>query len=80
MMAERDIENMCLELLDESAEDALKSEAFTKITRSTVKRILKRDSLNVEELDIYKACVRWAEAECNRQMIEVRSQQHVSNI
>ena len=70
-MGESNLEEKCLELLDELAHDALKSEVFTKITSSTVERILQRDTLNIEEMDVYKACVRWAEAECNRQLIEV---------
>ena len=69
-MGESDLEDKCLELLDELAVDALKSEAFTKITCSTVDKIVKRDTLNVDEIEVYKACVNWAEAECNRQLIE----------
>ena len=55
-MGENNLEEKCLELLDELAEGALKSEAFTKITLSTVERILKRDTLNIEEVEAYKAC------------------------
>ena len=70
-MGENNLEEKCLYLLDESAEDALKSEAFTKVTLPTVERILKRETLNIEEVDVYKACVNWADAECNRQLMEV---------
>ena len=72
MMGETNLEDKCFELLDELAMDALKSEAFNKITLSTVEKILRRDTLNIDEKDVFKACVNWAEAECNRQLIEVR--------
>ena len=75
MIGENNLEEKCLHLLDETAEDALKSEAFTKITLSTVEKILKRDTLNIEEIDVYKACLNWAEAECKRQKIEVTIKQ-----
>ena len=70
-MGENTLEEKCLDLVDNFAENALESEAFTQITLSTVERILKRDTLNTEEIYIYKACIRWAGVECNRQLIEV---------
>lgn len=70
-MDENDLEDKCLNLLDKSAEDALNSEAFTKLSLSTVEKILTRDTLSIDEMDVYKACLRWAEEECMRQDVEV---------
>ena len=70
-MGEDSLEEKCLNMLDCEAEDALKSQAFTQIKLSTVERILKRETLNVREMDVYKACIVWAEAECSRQQFEV---------
>ena len=70
-MGENSLEEKCLDLLDSNAQNALRSEAFSKIKLSTVERILQRDTLNVEEIHIYNACIRWAKAECDRQLIEV---------
>ena len=70
-MGENTIEEKCLDVVDNLAEDVLKSDEFSEITLSTVERILNRDTLNAGEVDVYKACIRWAEAECNRQLIEV---------
>ena len=70
-MSEDNLEEKCLKLLDCAAKEALKSQAFTQIKLSTVERILKRETLNVREMDVYKACIMWAEAECSRQQIEV---------
>ena len=70
-MGEDSLERKCLDLLDFAAADALKSQAFTQIKLFTVERILKRETLNVLEIDVYKACIMWDEAECARQQIEV---------
>ena len=72
------LEEKCLKLIDCAAKEALKSQAFTQIKLSTVERILKRETLNVLEIDVYKACILWAEAECSRQQIEVNFLCYVS--
>ena len=33
--------------------------------------VMRRDTLEVEELDVYNACIHWAEAECQRLHLEV---------
>ena len=70
-MDEDDLERNCLHVIDGSATAAFKSEAFTGITQATLEKIVRRDTLNIEEIDVYKACVNWAEAECNRQNLAV---------
>ena len=70
-MDEDDLERNCLHVIDDSATEAFKSEAFNGIAQATLEKIVRRDTLNIEEIDVYKACVNWAEAECNRQNLEV---------
>ena len=70
-MSKDDLEEKCLKLIDVKASLALKSEAFTKITLATVARIVERETLNIKEVDLCKACVAWAEAECERKNKEV---------
>ena len=43
------------------------SDAFNDITQSTLAEFLKRESLNVKEVDLFKAVMKWTEAECSRQ-------------
>ena len=71
LFSEHDLEKRCLDLLDDSALETLESEGFTEINKVTVQKIIDRDSLCIEEMDVYNACVRWAEAECKRQDIDV---------
>ena len=58
-------------MIDEYAQEAFESEPFTQLTRNSLQMIMRRDTLDASELDIYNACVHWAEAECRRQHLEV---------
>ena len=71
MFGEKELEEKCLHLIDETADEALKSEAFSQVNRDTVSKIVQRDTLDVEEIRIYQASISWAEAECCRQGIQV---------
>ncbi len=66
-MGNAEIEERCLELIDENAEEALDSDGFENLTLDTVKTIVSRDTLDINELDVWQACLRWAKAECQRQ-------------
>ena len=66
-MGEKDIEQKCLRLIDENGAEALKSDGFENVTLETVKKIISRDTLEINELDVWQACLRWAEKECQRQ-------------
>ena len=65
------MEEECLALIDESSLETLKSETFADVTRETVESVVKRDTLCAEEIDIYNACMTWAEAECKRKEMRV---------
>ena len=57
----------CWEIVDRKTEDAVKSEAFFVIEKSFLKSVLERDSLSVEEVELFKAVDCWAERECVKQ-------------
>ena len=60
----------CWEVVDASAEEALKSETFTSVTQELLKEIVERDCLTIHEINLFEAVDRWAEVECQRQEIE----------
>ena len=70
-VGEDELEEKCLEYIDEYPEEVLGSEAFKKLKKSTLQKIVKRDSLQEGELNVYKACIQWAESECIRSEMEV---------
>ncbi len=58
----------CLDVIDVVAQQALESEDFLELRPEAVKAIISRDTLRVDrETDVWQACVRWAESECQRQ-------------
>ncbi len=52
--------------------EALASSGFQNITQNTLKKIISRETLNIEEINVWRACLTWAEHECQRQGKQVR--------
>ncbi len=72
-MDDEKIVTRCLELIDNNAKETLESASFTELRAEVVKTVVSRDTLNVDtEVNVWKACVKWAEAECRRQGKSVR--------
>jgi hypothetical protein len=55
-----------MEYCEAYAQEVLKSKTFASLPESVVVDLLKSDSLNCPELDIFKAALAWAKAECGR--------------
>ena len=51
--------------------ETLQSKKLPEVDRVILERIVKRDTLCAEEIDIYSACMAWAEAECQRNKMQV---------
>ena len=72
-MDEKALEEKCLELIDATANQVFVSQHFTQIGKSTLKRIVERDTLEVPEIDVFDACLTWAKAKCELKNLEVCS-------
>ncbi|KAG1652192.1 BTB/POZ domain-containing protein 3 [Nymphon striatum] len=70
LFEESDLMQRCWEVIDAQAAMALTSEGFTEIDIDTLKSILARETLNIKEIDLFEATLRWAKAECLRDNIE----------
>ena len=57
----------CWEVIDKQTEKAVKSDEFVTIERSVLETIVVRDSLTIEEIDLFEAVDLWATKECERQ-------------
>ncbi len=66
-MDDSEIEQKCLELIDENGKKTLKSEGFRMLKHEIVRKIISRDRLEINEVDVWLACLDWASAECTRQ-------------
>ena len=61
----------CWEVIDKRTGELVKSDPFATIERSLLESIVTRDSLTIEEIDLFKAVDLWATKECERQDLVV---------
>ena len=64
---EKDLEDHCWEVIDKQTEKAVKSDGFVTIKISLLKELVERDSLEVREVELFKAVDCWATRECKKQ-------------
>ena len=57
----------CWEVIDKETGELVKSDGFATIERSLLESIVTRDSLTIEEIDLFEAVDLWATKECGRQ-------------
>ena len=66
---DKDLENRCWKVVEVQTEEALASDDFVAIERSLVESVVKREKLNVKEVELFKAVNRWAEKKIENQGI-----------
>ena len=59
-----DLVERCWEVIDEHTEQAIQSDQFVKIGRSILEALVDRDSLNIQEINLFEAVNKWAEYQC----------------
>ena len=64
---EKTLVDQCWKEIDEQTEEAVKSEGFATIERSLLEEVVKRDSLNIHEVNLFKAVDFWATKKCEKQ-------------
>ena len=57
----------CWEMIDRETEAVVKSEEFVTIDKSLLETIVKRDTLTISELQLFKAVDQWAVKKCEMQ-------------
>ncbi|XP_060606522.1 BTB/POZ domain-containing protein 6-B-like [Ruditapes philippinarum] len=58
------LQERCLAFIIENASSVLCSQGFMELSHATLLNILKRDELASDEIDVFKAAVKWAEHNC----------------
>ena len=66
---DKDLEDRCWEVIEKQTEEAVTSDEFVTVERSVVESVVKRERLNVTEVELFKAVDRWATKERKRQGI-----------
>ncbi|XP_068751655.1 BTB/POZ domain-containing protein 6-like [Montipora capricornis] len=64
---EKSLLERCWRVVDKHAEDAVKSTSFTTIGKSVLEELVERDTLKIEEVELFKAVDQWASKECEKQ-------------
>ena len=68
---EKNLVDECWEVIDEHGDEAIKSDAFTTIEKSLLEELVERESLNVTEVELFKAVDCWAGRECEKKNLAV---------
>ena len=66
---DKDLEDRCWKVIEKRTEEVVTSDEFVTVERSLVESVVKREVLNVNELELFKAVDCWATKECERQGI-----------
>ena len=64
---DKDLEKRCWKVIELHTEEAVTSDDFVTLERSVVESVVKRERLNVKEVDLFKAVDRWVTKEVERQ-------------
>ena len=64
---EKVLVDQCWKMIDRETPEVMKSEEFVTIERSLLEEIVKRDTLTIIEVDLFKAVDLWASKKCQRQ-------------
>ena len=68
---EKNLADRCWKVIDEQTEEAVKADSFATIELSLLEAIVIRDTLTIEEIELFKAVDLWATKECERQRLMV---------
>ena len=64
---EKNLVDQCWKVIDKHTEEAVKSDEFAAIERSLLEAVVIRDTLTIEEIELFKAVDLWATKQCEKQ-------------
>ena len=64
---EKELVDRCWNVIDGQTEAAVKSDGFATIERSLFEAVVSRDTLGVQEVDLFKAVDSWATKQCQKE-------------
>ena len=63
----KSLEDRCWKVIERWTEEAVTSDEFVTVERSVVESVVKREALNVNEVELFKAVDRWATKACEKE-------------
>ena len=64
---EKNLVDRCWKVIDSQTEEALKSDGFETIEKTLLEALVQRETLQIREAELFKACDRWAINQCRKQ-------------
>jgi len=71
---EKGLIDQCWAVIDNQSEEAVKSDGFTTIELSLLEAVVSRDTLAINEIDLFKAVDLWATKNCEKQGLEANGE------
>ncbi len=68
---EGELEKICLHIVESRTTEVTATEAFNNISHKTLASILKRDQLNIPEVELFQAVLKWCDEQCSKKQLEV---------
>ena len=72
---EKELNDRCWEVIDNQSQEATKSDGFTTIEHSLLEAVVSRDTLTINEIDLFKAVDLWATKNCGNQGLEANGEE-----
>ena len=63
---EKDLLDHCWNVIEKETEEAVKSDGFMTIERSVLEELVEKETVNIKEVELFKAVDRWAVKECEK--------------
>ena len=64
---DKNLEDRCWKVIEKQTEKTVRVDEFVTVDRSVVESVVKKEVLNVTEVELFKAVDHWATKECERQ-------------
>ena len=68
---EKKLQAKCWDIVSKETLECINSDAFCSIGSQTLNALLKRESLTVAEVELFKAVLKWVDSECAKQGINI---------
>lgn len=65
-----ELEKRCWFIVDLNTKQCLESPSFLELDCAAVKSLLRRETLRIEESELFEYCMRWAKNQCTREGLE----------
>ena len=72
---EKELTHRCWAVIDDQSEAAVKSDGFTTIEHSLLEAVVSRDTLTINEVELFKAVDLWATKKCEKQGLEANGKE-----